>query len=52
MYRYLKQVSDSVHKYGKSLYVDVPIEWNHMAQEGLTTGLYYPIVTLINPRFV
>ena len=42
MYGFLKEISDTVHKYGKKLFVDVSIEWGHMNQEGLTSGLYYP----------
>lgn len=41
MYQFLKEMSDSVHKYGKKLFVDVPINWKHMKREGLATGLYY-----------
>lgn len=40
--RYLHQIADSVHAYGKKLYLDVPIDYKHLRQEGVTSGLYYP----------
>ncbi len=44
MYEYLREIADSVHKYGKDLYVDVPVDWKRMDHEGIETGLYYPWV--------
>jgi cellulose synthase/poly-beta-1,6-N-acetylglucosamine synthase-like glycosyltransferase len=40
--RYLHDIADSVHAYGKKLYLDVPIDYTHLAREGLASGLFYP----------
>jgi len=42
MSRFLKQIADSVHKYGKKLFVDVPAHENTLESQGLQCGLYYP----------
>lgn len=38
---YIRQVADAVHRYGKTLYVDVPVSWNNFANEGKEAGLDY-----------
>ena len=42
MAAFLKVIADSVHKYGKRLYVDVPAYAGALEVEGLQSGLYYP----------
>ncbi len=42
MARFLKQIADSTHKYGKQLLVDVPAHETTLKTEGLQSGLHYP----------
>lgn len=42
MATFLKQIADSVHKYGKRLYVDVPVHLDELSTEGMASGLHYP----------
>jgi hypothetical protein len=44
MARFLKEIADSTHKYGKRLYVDVPVHEATLQTEGLQSGLYYPFL--------
>ena len=39
---FLKVLADSVHKYGKKLYVDVPMHESSLGSEGRQGGLFYP----------
>ncbi|MEW6509781.1 MAG: glycosyltransferase family 2 protein [Bacteroidota bacterium] len=40
--RYLHELADTVHAYGKKLYIDVPIHYDRLNDEGISSGLYYP----------
>lgn len=39
---FLKVIADSVHRYGKQLYVDVPVHETTLESQGVHSGLYYP----------
>lgn len=41
MESYIRQVADAVHRYGKTLYIDVPVSWDNFANEGKEAGLDY-----------
>jgi cellulose synthase/poly-beta-1,6-N-acetylglucosamine synthase-like glycosyltransferase len=40
--RYLATLADSVHAHGKKFYVDVPIHYERLRNQGRSSGLYYP----------
>jgi cellulose synthase/poly-beta-1,6-N-acetylglucosamine synthase-like glycosyltransferase len=40
--RFLHALADSAHAYGKKFYIDVPIHYDRMNDEGISSGLYYP----------
>jgi cellulose synthase/poly-beta-1,6-N-acetylglucosamine synthase-like glycosyltransferase len=42
MARFLHELADSAHAYGKKLYIDVPIHYDRLRDEGMSSGLYYP----------
>jgi cellulose synthase/poly-beta-1,6-N-acetylglucosamine synthase-like glycosyltransferase len=42
MAQFLQIIADSVHKYGKRFYVDVPVHLETMNTEGQLSGLFYP----------
>ena len=42
MSRFLRELADTVHAYGKKIYVDVPIDVGRLGEEGLSSGLHYP----------
>jgi hypothetical protein len=39
---FLKELADTAHAYGKKLYIDVPVDYEHIDDEGLYHGLNYP----------
>jgi biofilm PGA synthesis N-glycosyltransferase PgaC len=42
MSSFLRELADSAHAYGKKIYVDVPIDFDNLGDEGLPSGLHYP----------
>ena len=42
MATFLHELADSVHAYGKKLYIDVPVEYDNLRDEGMLNGLSYP----------
>ncbi len=38
---YIRQVAEVAHRYGKKLYVDVPVSWKDLKREGREAGLDY-----------
>lgn len=41
MARFLSSIADSVHRYGKKLYIDVPVDYADLRGDGAATGLRY-----------
>jgi cellulose synthase/poly-beta-1,6-N-acetylglucosamine synthase-like glycosyltransferase len=52
MESYLEKVAAVVHKYGKKLYVDVPVSWTDFSLEGRESGLDYRRVLMHADRIV
>ena len=52
MSRFLRELADTVHAHGKKIYVDVPVDFDNLAEEGLASGLHYPELAQFVDGFV